>query len=199
MEKESQIASTLVRARTLILGTAFALFVLAVLHPTMSLGTSKQDRWYHTTLAMGKTAEGYQWAVGAKGRKGHTLDEICATLSMSEPPRPDVPYVEGTDSADCGSVRYPTESIRSSVSMGSVEVVEILYRPVVRKVRVVLNSGEESVVWLRVPQISRRAERDIPMFRFFALPLEGDACIRRITSYDGRGNTIKSEKTESCS
>jgi hypothetical protein len=200
MDAQRQPRSTLPTVCSLISAVGLALCALAVVLPTPSLGGSTY--WYRVTLAHGKSTEGYKWAVGAKGRKGHALNEICATLSMVEPPRNDVPYVEGTDSTDCGSVRRPAESVASSVSMGqgesALEVVEILYRPIVRKVNLVLNSGEERVLRAKAPEIRNRVKKGIPAFRFVALPLEDDDCIQRVISYDGKGNVVNNEKTETC-
>lgn len=202
MNELRQLGPILASAKGRISAAAILLCALAAVLPSTSLGTGGQSHWYHVTVAHGKNTEGYKWSVGAKGRKGHALDEICATLSMVEPPRSEVPYVEGTDSTDCGSVRRPSESVSSSVSMGEgeslIKVVEVLYRPVVRKVSVFLKSGEEKILRLKRPGIANRAKKGIPMFRFFVLSLEDGACIRRLVSYDGQGTLIKSEKTEAC-
>jgi hypothetical protein len=79
-----------------------------------------------------------------------------------------------------------------------VKVVEILYRPVVREVNVVLKSGEERNLRPQPPKIKSRARRGIPMFRFLVIPLEDGACIQHATSYDGQGNALKNEKMEGC-
>jgi hypothetical protein len=200
MQTQKHLDPAFARTHRLVSSAVITIAVVAIFLPSTTFGTKGPDHWYHVTLAKGKTSGGYQWAVGAKGRKGSMLDEICATLSMTEPPQDDIPYVEGTDSTDCGSVRRPAESIASSVSMGQgeseVKIVEWLYRPAVRKVNVVFKTGEERVLQSKSPGIARRAKRGIPKFRFLVLPLEDGNCVRRVVSYDAQGGVINREKPE---
>jgi hypothetical protein len=165
-----------------------------------TFGSGRQDRWFDVSLEHGETASGYVWGAGARVRKGSHLTDVCATLSLTEPQREDAPYVEGTDATDCGSVRRSVESVVSSVSMGqsasSVSVVEALYRPIVRKVRLELSTGEKKVFLPRVPMLAPGGKRVVPMFRYLVLPLEGQVCIRRILSFDGGGRLINRESPE---
>lgn len=164
--------------------------------------TSKKARWYSVSLAHGETSGGYRWGVGAKGPKHEPLKEICAMAGMIEPPEPDKPYVEGTDGALCGEIRSPKESMMETAGFGtgesSVTAFVAIYRPAVRKVTFVFDSGERRVYLPQVPQLPNRDERGIPVFRFIADTFEGEPCARRVTTFDGRGGVISHETKKDC-
>lgn len=157
--------------------------------------------WFHAMLKRGET-KGYHWAVGVKGRKHEPLSEICAQISMVEPPRDDAPYVEGRDATDCGRLRQPSDSVSSTDSFGSgvsrVAVLEVVYRPIVRKVTFILATGERRVFRPHPPDVPNRAARGIPIFRYLVAPLEGETCIRRVATFDGRGRVVSNEARPRC-
>jgi len=190
------------RARILgiALSAVVALLGIVALTPASSAGTSNPEGSFSIALDHGESQLGYRWSVGAKGKKSNVLKSICATLSMTEPPRDDAPYSEGSDATDCGPLRHPEESIRSSVSMGrrtsTSTVIAILYRPIVAKVRVDLGSGPDKVVRPKLRRVAEKEKGSIPLFRFLALALEGDVCVKRIVSYDDQGGVVKSERPE---
>ncbi|HEX6151940.1 MAG TPA: hypothetical protein VFZ19_00310, partial [Solirubrobacterales bacterium] len=129
------------------LGLVLALFTyMAGGHLPADADTTKKARWYSLSLESGETSGGYRWGVGAKGPKDKPLREVCAMAGMIEPPQPDKPYVEGTDGAVCGELRSPEESMMETAGFGSgksrVAAFVGIYRPVVRKVTFVLDSGE---------------------------------------------------------
>jgi hypothetical protein len=157
--------------------------------------------WYQTTLERGEI-NGYHWAVGAKGPKHKPLNEVCAEISMLEPAQEDALYVEGSDSTDCGRLDRPVDSISSTDSFGSgkerVSVLELIYRPIVRKVVFVLSTGERKAFLPRAPQIAHRSSRGIPVFRYAVFPFEGEVCVRRVTTVDGHEEVISSEARPPC-
>jgi len=187
------------RSIHLVAGAVLALVCFCILVPD-SFGSGGQDRWLNVSLEHGETASGYAWATGARIRKGSKLTDVCTAISVTEPQQDDAPYVEGIDAADCGSLRHPAETVVSFLPMGrnafSVGVVEALYRPVVRKVRVDLSTGEKKVFLPRAVRLSRGDKGVVPIFRYLVLTLEGQICIRRMLSYDHGGRLIEQEKPE---
>lgn len=159
------------------------------------------DRWYKVTLEAGEV-DGYQWAFGAKGPKGVPLGRICALTYMVEPAEPDAPYVEGSESVNCGALRSPLESVSGSSAFGSgesrVAIFTGLYRLAVRKVVFVLSRGERRVFLPRIAKVADRRARGIPRFRYFVAPFTGKTCIRRVTLLDGEGAVINSERRSPC-
>jgi hypothetical protein len=136
---------------------------LAVLAGCLVLGSLSQAAtatgetdWFQIKLEQGEV-NGYHWAVGVKGPKHRPLSQICAELSMVEPPQEGAPYVEERDATDCSSFRQSIHSVFGTESFGSgpsrVTVLEALYRPIVRKVTFVLAGGERRVFLPRVPEI----------------------------------------------
>lgn len=152
------------------------------------------DRWYQVGLTKGETSGGYRWAVGAKGRKDEALKEICTSASMVEPLQDDLQIAEGEDATDCGSLRHPTDSVSSTVSFETgtrrVSVLVIAYRPIIRKVTFVLATGERKVYRPLTPHIPERVDQGIPVFRYMAASFEGETCVRRIITFDGRGEVV---------
>jgi hypothetical protein len=162
----------------------------------------EKERWYSVPLESGETSGGYRWGVGAKGPKGKPLGEICTQVGMVEPPQPDKPYVEGTDGTSCGQLRSPKEALVDATGFGEgasrVTVLAAIYRPIVRRVVFVFDSGEHRVYLPRVPQTSNRASRGIPVFRYIADTFEGEWCARRITTFDGSGAVISNQTKSDC-
>lgn len=174
--------------------------VLSVLVSPAAAGTGEVS-WFHVEMERGE-AKGYHWAVGAKGLKHQPLSKICTQISMVEPPRDDVPYFEGRDATDCGFLVRPSDSIASTDSLGSgmarVAVTEVFYRPIVRKVTFILATGERRVFRRRIPRIPNRVARGIPIFRYLVAPFEGEVCIRRVVTFDGRARLVSSEGRPPC-
>jgi hypothetical protein len=173
---------------------------LGVLVSQAAAGAGKV-RWFQATLEQGET-NGYRWAVGVKGPKDQSLGSVCAQLSMVEPPQNDVPYVEGGSSTVCGRLKRPNDSVSGTESLGlgesRVTVLEVVYRPVVRKVTLVLATDAREVFYPRIPEIPHRAARGIPIFRYFVAPFEGETCIRRIATFDGDGSVVSNEVRPPC-
>jgi hypothetical protein len=168
---------------------------------SQAVAESSKVRWFQAKLASGET-EGYHWSVGAKGPKYEPLSQLCTQVSIIEPPRNDVPYVEGQDAADCGRLRVATDAVSSVESLGSnrsgVTVLEALYRPLIRKVAVDLAGGERKFYRTRVPQLSNRSDRGIPMFRYVVASLKGGDCIRRLIAFDGKGKVVSKQTSPPC-
>jgi hypothetical protein len=122
---------------------------------------------------------------------------------MVEPPREDVPYVEGHDATDCGELKRLSDSVETNVSYGVgkslVGVFQILYRPGVRKVKIVVGSGRR--IWLR-PHIypdPSATQDDIPAFRYLVVPLKaGDLCVLRLTAFDGHRRIVSKQNRPPC-
>jgi hypothetical protein len=188
------------QARAIACLVATTVLVLSLLGSHAAAGSNK-GRWFEVSLEQGKT-KGYHWAVGAKGQKHLPLSKICAQISMVEPLRDDVPYAEGRDATDCSQLKWPSDSVASSVSFRSgpsrVTILELLYRPVVRKVTFILDTGERRVFRPKVPRIPDRSARGIPVFRYLVAPFIGSTCIRRITTFDERDGVIHNEARPAC-
>lgn len=163
---------------------------------------AKKERWYSVPLESGKTSDGYRWGVGAKGPKGEPWGEICTQVGMTEPPQPDKPFVESRDGSLCGDLRSPKEALIDASGFGEgasrVTVFAAIYRPIVRRVVFVFDSGERRMYLPRVPQISSRDSRGIPVFRYIADTFEGEQCARRITTFDGSGEVISNQTKSDC-
>jgi hypothetical protein len=162
---------------------------------------SRPAGWFQANVAHGEI-DGYQWAVGAKGPRGEPLAQICAQVSLLEPSQAGADVVEGRDSIDCGSVKRPEESVSSSESFGSgesrVTVLETVYQPVVNKVTFTLATGERRSYRPRLLQIPHQTVREIPLFRYIVVSLKGEACIRRIATFNGHGSIVSSEVRPPC-
>jgi hypothetical protein len=184
-------------------GLAFLIFASSIEAP-LSAGANgaKKVRWYRVLLESGETSSGYRWTVGAKGPKHEPLREICSMTGMTEPPQPDKPYIESHEGELCGLLLLPEESMTISASFGfgesRVTVFASIYRPIVRKVTIVLDSGERRIYLPKVPQIPNRAERGIPVFRYIADVFEGEFCARRTTTFDGQGDVIHNDINGGC-
>jgi hypothetical protein len=186
----------------MIAGVAVALIILTMgaLGSKAAAG-SPRVQWFQAKLASGEI-NGYRWSVGAKGRMHEPLSQICTQISIVEPPRDDVPYVEGSDATDCGRLNLPTDAVSSTDSLGAgesgVTVLETIYRPLVRKVTIVFATGKRKVYRTRVPQLSNRADRGIPMFRYIAVSFNGEDCIGRVIAFDGRGRVVSNQTRPPC-
>lgn len=160
-----------------------------------------KDRWYQVGLDTGET-DRYRWAVGAKGPKHEPLNKICALASLTEPPQEDKPFVEGTDAVTCGSLATPMDSLAASPAFGSGDsrlvLLAVLYRPTVREVAFLLDTGERKVFQSRMVDVPNRRARGIPRFRYLVAPFQGETCIRKVTLFDGNGKAIYSEARPSC-
>lgn len=186
-----------------IFGFAFMAFMCFGGTPSpVDAESGKKVRWYSVGLESGETSGGYRWAVGAKGPRREPLREICALAGMIEPLQPDKSYVEGQDGSTCGDLRSRGESITEAVSFGSgesrVTAFVGIYRPAVRKVTFVLDSGERKEYLPRVPQVPNRTERGIPVFRFIADTFEGEPCVRRVITFDRGGSAISHQTKRDC-
>lgn len=181
--------------RATVLSTIVCTLVLGFLMPRAGADTGKAGKvsWFDLTLERGEI-NGYHWAVGAKGQRTQPLKRICAEVAMVEPPKEGADYVEGGNSTECGRLEHPADSVVGTESAGSgqsrVTVLEALFRPVVRKVTFVLSTGERRTLPSRAPQTPNRAANGIPPFRFVVFPFEGETCIRRVATFDGRGHLV---------
>lgn len=187
----------LVRSLTLV---ALAVVLLAGQFTGAAAGVPR-DQWYRVTLEQGET-QGYRWAVGAKGPRGGPLKDSCLTVGVLEPPQPDADYVEGHDFAVCGGLIEPGDSISLGTPLGSGEsaltLFAALYRPVVRELTFLLDTGERRVLQPRLADIPDRQDRGIPRFRYVVADFEAGICIRKLTSRDGSGSVIRSEVSPFC-
>jgi len=181
---------------------ALAVATFVLLAPQGSGGSSapaSSGPWYRLALEQGEW-QGYSWSVGASGPRHEPLREICALTSVLESFREGAPFIEGGDSQACGALPDATvsmalgETLVSGASTLSLNVV--LYRPIVRKVAFILGTGERRIYMPRVPEIPNRSQRGIPVFRYVVASFEGEACVRRITTFDRRGGVIRSERAE---
>jgi hypothetical protein len=157
--------------------------------------------WYRVGLDQGEW-QGYHWAVGAAGPKHEPLGEICALISVIEPPQEGSPYVEASDAKVCGSLPDATVSNVLGETLGSGAskqiLVAALYRPIVRKVTFVLDTGERKVYFPRTPRIPNRVAKGIPAFRYLVTSSDGETCTRRMTTFDGKGDVIWNEARPPC-
>lgn len=145
--------------------------------------------WVQVPLGRGKIS-GYKWGAAAKLPKGSALGSICGQVSITEPPVEEVS--EGRDSTICGELNTAGDVVTADSSFGGgssqVTVTELLYRPLVRSVRIERADGKVSRLYTQQPRIPHRAQQGIPSFRFILLPVTGRACVRRVSaiSQDGR-------------
>lgn len=163
--------------------------------------TASQVRWFQAPLEHGET-NGYRWTVGAKGPKHKQLGRICAQIAIVEPAQEGAPYVEESDSTECGRLETASDSVVGEGDLASggtrVTVLEALYRPVVRKVTVVFSTGDHKVFLPRIREIPNRVNRGIPAFRYFAAASEGKECIRRIATFNAADEVIFKERRPAC-
>lgn len=121
-------------------------------------------------------------------------------VSVLEPFEEGAPFIEGSDAKVCGAMPDASVSMSlgdtlvSGASKLSLNVV--LYRPIVRKVAFILGTGERRIYMPRVPEIPNRSQRGIPVFRYVVASLEGEACVRRVATFDRRGGVIRSERAK---
>lgn len=181
----------------------YGVSALAVLAAFLMMGgaaSSAAVKWSTIDLTYG-AIDGYEWAAGVKVPQG-SLNRICAGLSMLEPPRKDGGDVEGTSALECSSLRDRTQAASASVSFGAgpsrVVVLEWVYRPVVRRVRLEIAGKGVKVFSTQAADIPDRQARGIPSFRYLVLPRRGEVCIRRITSLDRTGAPIAEEDRPPC-
>lgn len=182
--------------RWLLLAAA-AVACLGMLSSSIAVGADG-GRWQTAALEEGK-AEGFSWAVAAKG-PNNSLDRICALAGVLAPPAPNSPYAEGDNLTVCGSLAKATDSVSLSAVFGSSgsSLQFILYRPSVRKVMLLLSTGKRKVFQSQAPEIPNRGSEGIPAFRYLATIVEGGACIRGITTFDKKGRVL-SKEGEPCS
>ena len=182
---------------------AMAALVVLVLAASMSqaFAGSPKGQWFQAKLASGEI-EGYRWSVGVKGPKHAPLSQICAEISMVEPPRDDVPYVEGRDATDCGQLKQATDAVSSTISFGSgeseVTVREVIYRPLVDKVTVIFDTGDQRDYQTRKPRLSNMKGRGIPSFRYVVVPFGAGMCVRRIIALDRMGGVVSKRPGSPC-
>lgn len=186
----------------MILGADFRRWVLFLLMAVMALWVSSVpsaaapsgERWYRASLDEGET-QGFRWAVGANVPKHEPLNRICVLAGFLAPRDPDVPYAEGDNVSVCGSLTIPASSVTTTAALGQSgsRLVATLYRPVVRKVALLLGTGERKVVEPVAPRIPNRGRNGIPSFRYSVIVLNGGACIRQSTTFDRNGNVLGRE------
>lgn len=174
--------------------------LMTVVPSAMATGGSGQ--WFQVGTARG-TIEGYGWSAGAKGIKGKQVGRVCSELSIVEPPREGAPYVEGQDATDCGELKSLSDSVEANVSYGSgaslVGALQVLYRPGIKKVNIVLGSGRRMSLRPHIYRDSSTAAAGIPAFRYLVVPLEaGDLCVKRLTAFDGRGRIASKQNRPPC-
>ena len=152
------------------------------------------NRWYTAAVEEGET-QGYRWSIRVKGPKGEPLRRLCVLAGFIAPPKPDVPYAEGDNSQVCGEVVMPTDSVLMSATLGSsgTTFLVAVYRPLVRKVSFLLSTGQRRVFRPHLPHVPNRAARGIPRFRFVVATFDRGACVRRVTTFDGRGDVVSRE------
>ena len=157
------------------------------------------QRWYEALLEEGET-QGFKWGIGAKVPMNKALGEICVLAGFLAPPQPGVPYGEGDSSTVCGNLTKPTESVSTSATLGSTgtTLVATLYRPAVRKVSILLSNGKRKVLRPLAPGIPNRAAMGIPAFRYLVASVDGGACVRQVTTFNGKGKVLAIEG-EPCS
>jgi hypothetical protein len=207
MRKEDRLL--LVRRRrderisvTRLVGVVGALFVGLVIATSLAMASESKERWFRVGTTHG-SVEGYRWSAGAKGLKGESLGKICSELSMVEPPRKDVPYVEGQSSTDCGELSNISSLVETNLSFGSgeseVSVVQVLYPPRVRRVKIVLGSGRRLSLRAHILFTPASVANGVPAFRYVVIPLgAGESCVRRITALDGRGRIASKRNWPPC-
>lgn len=182
-------------------GVVAAIGLLLWAGATDVLAGATKGRWYQVTLETGET-EGFKWAVGAKGPGHQPLGMICALASLVEPPQEGQPFVEGDDAVGCGSLSTSMDSVAASPALGSgdsrLAILATLFRPVVRKVSFVLDTGEERVFRTRMGKIPNRSARGVPRFRYLAVPFKGPTCIRKVALFDGNDRAISREARPPC-
>jgi hypothetical protein len=161
----------------------------------------RQGGWYQTVLKTGEFHE-FNWGVGAKGPRDQPLKRICLVLALNFPPEPGSPEVRGDESVNCGGIRSASTSVSASMEFGppdsQITLLATLYRPIVRRVALLLSSGEERVFTARVPEVRNRSDKGIPIFRFVVARFAGEPCVRRITTYAGDGAVIAREDRPLC-
>src|SRR5215207_1663192 len=165
--------------------------------------SSLANPWYSATFARGETSNGYRWKMGVSGPKGKSLKTICNIAAVLDPPRDDLPYVESHESKVCSSLGNPRDSAALSISVGSgdstVTVMEVLYRPVVRKVVLVLDNGDREIFMPAVARIRDRAKRGIPIFRYIIGRFDSETCLRKVITFDKDDHAVHREGRPPCS
>jgi hypothetical protein len=178
-------------------GVVAALALLALsLVASEAVADSSQSRWFQIGLATGET-NGYGWSTGAKGPRHQPLSQICAEISMSEPPRNGV--YEGSDATDCGELKTASDSVISTESLGpkksGATVVEAIYRPLIQKVTIVFTSGKRTALPTQSPT---RTGKGIPVFRYAVASFSAGNCVNRIVAFDGKGKVVSSLASPPC-
>lgn len=180
---------------------AVVIFVLAGALPSVAAGASRSD-WYRVELEHGE-ANGYLWSVSAAGPRHQPLREICGQISSLEPPQGDPELTFGDHFSLCGDLFDATQSNDLAAGFGSgvseITLLADLYRPAVRKVAFVTDTGERRVYFPAVPAIPDRTARGIPVFRYLVTSFVGEFCIRRVTTFDKLGNVIRNQRDPICS
>jgi hypothetical protein len=155
--------------------------------------SGNRNQWFRVSLDHGEV-DGFRWAVGAKGLSDEPLKNLCGLASLVAPPKEDAPFVEREDAVECGRLSTPSNSVWSSASFSAgssrVEIVEVLFRPIVRRVVLTFSTGERKVFLLKAPSIQDQGRRAIPSFRFLAVFLQADSCIRRMIAFDVEGKRV---------
>lgn len=168
--------------------------------PLYSHAEGKGSSWYRVPLKSGEADGGYQWSASATGPKGHSLRRICVHLSIAEPSREGLP-VEGEESAGCGRLKGPKDSVSASGVYGSGEsatkILGVAYRPIVRKVVLELSSGRQ-VYFPTIPIALSRTRHNVPMFRYIVAFLDKNECLRRITTYGESETVIAVDRETQC-
>lgn len=142
-------------------------------------------------LGRGKVGE-YTWSAGAKLPKEAPLGNICGELSMTAPPVEGI--AEGQSSTECGELATAGDVVTANASFGSgasqAAVTELLYRPIVRGIKVWSVGGKIRFLHTHAPRIPNRPQQGIAAFRFILLPASGRDCVRRVIAVSRGGRVV---------
>lgn len=172
-----------------------AVVALLVLLVPVGEAAGSSARWYTALIEEGETTQGFNWAVGAKVPKHKPLDQICVLEAVVAPPEEGAPYAEGGDSTICGSLSSPANGVSARTTFGSSGemLLASLYRPVVRKVSLLLSNGAQKSFSTHVPRIPNRAAIGVPSFRYLVVLLPTAVCVRSVTTFNEKGGIVSRE------
>jgi len=178
--------------------TVLGLLVLALV-VSQAVAGAAQGKWFQVGLATGE-ANGYKWSSGAKGLRGKSLTRICTEISMVEPPRNGTDVGEGRDATDCGELKAASDVVVTNESLGpkksGITVLEAIYRPLIRKVTIVLIGGQRIALMAQAPKVG--VAGSVPAFRYVATSFDASSCVKRIVAFDGRGKVVSRQASPPC-
>jgi hypothetical protein len=79
-----------------------------------------------------------------------------------------------------------------------VSVTELLYRPIVREVKVWSAGGKTRFLHTHAPRIQNRSQKGIAAFRFILLPANGRNCVRRVIAVTREGRVVSNQGFPPC-